>query len=52
MVLCHAVGRTVIDEYEDYHVPDLRECIAVNEPPGSLMRKHVSWTSASTHRGV
>ena len=23
MVLCHAVGRTVIDEYEDYAVPDL-----------------------------
>jgi uncharacterized NAD-dependent epimerase/dehydratase family protein len=27
MVLCHAVGRAVIDEYEDYPVPDLRECI-------------------------
>ena len=31
MVLCHAVGRTVIDEYEDYPVPDLRECIAQYE---------------------
>lgn len=31
MVLCHAVGRTVIDEYEDYPVPDLRDCIAQYE---------------------
>ena len=31
MVLCHAVGRTVIDEYEDYPVPVLRECIAQYE---------------------
>ena len=31
MVLCHAVGRTEIDEYEDYPVPDLRECIAQYE---------------------
>jgi uncharacterized NAD-dependent epimerase/dehydratase family protein len=31
MVLCHAVGRTVIDEYEDFPVPDLRECIAQYE---------------------
>ncbi len=28
MVLCHAIGRTVIDEYEDFPVPDLRECVA------------------------
>ena len=31
MVLCHAVGRKVIDEYEDYPVPDLRDCIAQYE---------------------
>ena len=31
MVLCHAVGRTVIDEYEDYPVPDLRDCVAQYE---------------------
>ena len=31
MVLCHAMGRTAIDEYEDYAVPDLRECIAQYE---------------------
>lgn len=31
MVLCHAVGRTAIDEYEDYAVPDLRECVAQYE---------------------
>ena len=31
MVLCHAMGRTAIDEYEDYPVPDLRECIAQYE---------------------
>ena len=31
MVLCHAVGRTVIDEYEAYPVPDLRDCIAQYE---------------------
>jgi uncharacterized NAD-dependent epimerase/dehydratase family protein len=31
MVLCHAVGRTAIDEYEDFPVPDLRECIAQYE---------------------
>jgi uncharacterized NAD-dependent epimerase/dehydratase family protein len=31
MVLCHAVGRTVIDEYEDYPVPDLRDCIVQYE---------------------
>ena len=31
MVLCHAVGRAVIDEYEDYPVPDLRDCIAQYE---------------------
>ena len=31
MVLCHAVGRTAIDEYEDYPVPDLRDCIAQYE---------------------
>ena len=31
MVLCHGSGRTVIDEYEDYPVPDLRECVAQYE---------------------
>ena len=31
MVLCHAVGRTVIDEYEDYPVPDLGDCVAQYE---------------------
>ena len=31
MVLCHAVGRTVIDEYADYPVPDLRDCVAQYE---------------------
>ena len=31
MVLCHAVGRAAIDEYEDYPVPDLRDCIAQYE---------------------
>ena len=31
MVLCHGVGRTVIDEYEDYPVPDLRDCVAQYE---------------------
>ena len=31
MVLCHGAGRTVIDEYEDYPVPDLRECVAQYE---------------------
>lgn len=31
MVLCHGSGRTVIDEYEDYPVPDLGECVAQYE---------------------
>ena len=31
MVLCHGAGRTVIDEYEDYPVPDLGECVAQYE---------------------
>lgn len=31
MVLCHGAGRTVIDEYEDYLVPDLGECVAQYE---------------------
>jgi uncharacterized NAD-dependent epimerase/dehydratase family protein len=31
MVLCHAVGRKVIDEYEDFLVPDLRDCIVQYE---------------------
>ncbi len=31
MVLCHGVGRMVIDEYEDYPVPDLRDCVAQYE---------------------
>lgn len=31
MVLCHGSGRTMIDEYEDYPVPDLRECVAQYE---------------------
>ena len=31
MVLCHAVDRSVIDEYEDYPVPDLRDCVAQHE---------------------
>ncbi len=31
MVLCHGSGRTVIDEYEDYPVPDLRECVTQYE---------------------
>ena len=31
MVLCHAVGRTMIDEYADYPVPDLRDCVAQYE---------------------
>lgn len=36
MVLCHAVGRKVIDEYEDFAVPDLRDCIARYEQAASL----------------
>ena len=31
MVLCHAVGRNVIDEYADYPVPGLRDCIVQYE---------------------
>ena len=31
MVLCHTIGRTAIDEYEGYPVPDLRECMAQYE---------------------
>ena len=31
MVLCHAVGRKAIDEYEDFLVPDLRDCIVQYE---------------------
>ena len=31
MVLCHGSGRTSIDEYEDYPVPDLRECVTQYE---------------------
>lgn len=36
MVLCHAVGRTLIDEYEVFAVPDLRECIARYEQAAAL----------------
>ena len=36
MVLCHAVGRKVIDEYEDFAVPDLRDCIARYEQAAAL----------------
>ncbi len=36
MVLCHAVGRTLIDEYEDFAVPDLRDCIARYEQAAAL----------------
>ena len=36
MVLCHAAGRVVIDEYEDFAVPDLRECIARYEQVAAL----------------
>ena len=31
MVLCHDVGRKVIDEYEDFLVPDLRDCVVQYE---------------------
>ncbi len=41
MVLCHAVGRTVIDEYEDYPVPDLRECIAQYEQAARVTHAQV-----------
>ncbi len=36
MVLCHATGRTVIDEYENYPVPDLRECVAQYEQAAQI----------------
>ena len=36
MVLCHAMGRKVIDEYEDFTVPDLRDCIARYEQAAAL----------------
>lgn len=42
MVLCHAVGRTVIDEYEDYPVPDLRECIAQYEQVARVTNRQSS----------
>ena len=41
MVLCHAVGRTVIDEYEDYPVPDLRDCIAQYEQAARVTHAQV-----------
>ena len=41
MVLCHAVGRTVIDEYEDYPVPDLRECITQYEQAARVTNAQV-----------
>ena len=42
MVLCHGSGRTVIDEYEDYPVPDLRECVAQYEQAARVTNKQSS----------
>ena len=42
MVLCHAVGRTVIDEYEDYPVPDLRECVTQYEQAARVTNRQSS----------
>ena len=42
MVLCHGSGRTVIDEYEDYPVPDLRECAAHYEQAARVTNKQSS----------
>jgi len=42
MVLCHGSGRTVIDEYEDYPVPDLRQCVAHYEQAARVTNKQSS----------
>ena len=51
MVLCHAVGRSVIDEYEDYTVPSLRECMRRYEEAASLTNSatRVVAISLNTH---
>ena len=42
MVLCHGSGRTVIDEYEDYPVPDLRECVTQYEQAARVTNRQSS----------
>ncbi len=39
MVLCHAMGRAAIDEYEDYPVPDLRECVTQYERAARVTKR-------------
>jgi uncharacterized NAD-dependent epimerase/dehydratase family protein len=42
MVLCHGSGRTVIDEYEDFPVPDLRECVTQYEQAARVTNRQSS----------
>jgi uncharacterized NAD-dependent epimerase/dehydratase family protein len=53
MVLCHGSGRTVIDEYEDYPVPDLRECVAQYEQAARVTNRQSSIVGISLNtRGL
>jgi uncharacterized NAD-dependent epimerase/dehydratase family protein len=39
LLLCHEAGRTVIDEYEAFEIPDLKTCITRYEEAASLTNK-------------
>lgn len=53
MVLCHAAGREAIDDYPDYRIPSLKDCIAAYEAAARLTapRAHVIGLSLNT-RGL